>query len=255
MASIKNYYFILGVPRDASYEEISAAYDGALTSAPGDTGISAMMGEITEAYECLRDPARRAEHDSNLGSYTPKPQGSMTPWSSSPNPKLEVESCYQDMKNRRRMRIRWKKFIALMLLILIGGLGVIYKYSDYLEQKMIEESLRSSLRIDMFRVNKNKPPQTIAEEISAYATPAARPSIRTYNVRSGGVVTASETVCRKSPSPDAPAITTMRKDAVFFTTKELRMFDGTVWYYAENSRASGWVPGSDVKTYAYSKAN
>jgi hypothetical protein len=255
MASVKNYYFILGIPRDASSEEIAAAYDGAISSAPGDAGTSAMMGEITEAYECLRDPARRAGYDSILGSYTPRPQGSMTPWSSSPNPKLEMESYYQDMKNKRRRRARWKKFIGLMLLILIGGLGAIYKYSEYLAQRMMEESLRSSLRIDMFHVNKNTPPQAPAGDISTYTKPAAQPSIRTYQVKSGGVVTAGETVCRKSPSPDAPAITTMRKDAVFFTTKELRMFDGTVWYYAENSRASGWVLGSDVKTYAYSKAN
>lgn len=64
----KDYYEILGVPRDASDEEIKKAYRR-LTKKyhpdlhPGDKEAEARFKEINEAYSVLGDPKKRKEYD------------------------------------------------------------------------------------------------------------------------------------------------------------------------------------------------
>ncbi|SNR81352.1 DnaJ domain-containing protein [Haloechinothrix alba] len=58
-------YAVLGVSPDATQREISSAYRrlvrGLHPDGPGgDTG---KLGEVVDAYETLRDPGRRADHD------------------------------------------------------------------------------------------------------------------------------------------------------------------------------------------------
>ncbi|MDR1915460.1 MAG: DnaJ domain-containing protein [Synergistaceae bacterium] len=255
MASIKNYYFILGISRGASEAEITSAYEGIIESSRSDSGSLVMMGEVKEAYECLIDAARRKEYDTTLGSHTPQQPGGIKPWTSSSGSKLELEHYYQNMKNERRAKIRWRNFITLMVLLLLCGSCAIYGYNRYREQKALKAS-ESEERARMFHVN--KPPETpveTEETFQSYVKPKAQPIVRTYSVMSGGVVTAEKATCRNEPYDGAKVTATMRKDTVFFATKELRLFDGTVWYFVENSSAEGWVRGNEVKTYAYSKAN
>ncbi|HUG55778.1 MAG TPA: molecular chaperone DnaJ [Candidatus Limnocylindrales bacterium] len=63
-----DYYAVLGVPRDASGEQIRSAYRKLAREHHPDTsaaegGSAARFKEITEAYEVLSDPQRRQRYD------------------------------------------------------------------------------------------------------------------------------------------------------------------------------------------------
>jgi molecular chaperone DnaJ len=64
----KDYYEILGVPRDATPEEIKRAYRRLALKYhpdrnPGDKEAEEKFKEIAEAYDVLRDPEKRAMYD------------------------------------------------------------------------------------------------------------------------------------------------------------------------------------------------
>src|SRR2546422_7933173 len=66
--SAGDYYAVLGVGRDASEGEVKKAYRKlAMTYHPdrnnGDKAAEEKFKEITEAYEVLSDPAKRATYD------------------------------------------------------------------------------------------------------------------------------------------------------------------------------------------------
>ncbi len=66
--SKRDYYEVLGIPRDATDEQLKAAYRKlALKYHPdrnkGDTEAEEKFKEATEAYEVLRDPKKRASYD------------------------------------------------------------------------------------------------------------------------------------------------------------------------------------------------
>jgi molecular chaperone DnaJ len=67
MAS-RDYYEVLGLPREASEEEIKKAYrklafENHPDRNPGDKHAEQRFKEATEAYEVLRDPQQRARYD------------------------------------------------------------------------------------------------------------------------------------------------------------------------------------------------
>jgi molecular chaperone DnaJ len=68
MAQKRDYYEVLGVARDASEDDIKKAYRKLALKYhpdrnPGDKSAEDRFKEATEAYEVLRDPARRGRYD------------------------------------------------------------------------------------------------------------------------------------------------------------------------------------------------
>lgn len=68
MKGMKDYYEILGVPRDASPEEIKKAFRKLALKYhpdrnPGNKEAEEKFKEINEAYACLSDPVKRQQYD------------------------------------------------------------------------------------------------------------------------------------------------------------------------------------------------
>ncbi len=74
MTQLPNYYAILGIPRDASPEEVRVAYREMALRYHPDTSAEADTAEqfiqIQNAYEVLSDPARRTAFDVSLPADT-----------------------------------------------------------------------------------------------------------------------------------------------------------------------------------------
>ncbi|MBE9181312.1 J domain-containing protein [Oculatella sp. LEGE 06141] len=68
MQNFRNYYDILGVPRDATVEEIKRVYRKLARQYhpdmnPGDKAAEEKFKDVGEAYEVLSDPGKRAQYD------------------------------------------------------------------------------------------------------------------------------------------------------------------------------------------------
>jgi molecular chaperone DnaJ len=65
---MSEYYRVLGVPKDATQDEIKSAFRSLAREThpdanPGDTAAEVRFREIAEAYEVLSDPEKRARYD------------------------------------------------------------------------------------------------------------------------------------------------------------------------------------------------
>lgn len=78
MTSSPDYYAALGVPKDASSEEIRGAYRRLAKQWHPDRNSRADAGDqfrrIQEAYEVLSDPVLRAEYDRSLEEHAEYPE-------------------------------------------------------------------------------------------------------------------------------------------------------------------------------------
>jgi curved DNA-binding protein CbpA len=91
-----NPYRVLGVDTGASRQDIARAYRRAVHGAhpdaqPADPRAAGRFRELTDAYDLLTDPARRAAYDrthhpaAEPGGQPPPPRPSMARWPGSPH--------------------------------------------------------------------------------------------------------------------------------------------------------------------------
>jgi DnaJ-class molecular chaperone len=77
-----DYYDLLCIPRDATQDEIHAAYRDKAMGYHSDQNrnprAEAIMRNINEAYKALKDPQRRAAYDLTIGIQAPAPAFSTT---------------------------------------------------------------------------------------------------------------------------------------------------------------------------------
>jgi curved DNA-binding protein len=101
MQNFRNYYQILGVPRDATAEDIKRAYRKLARQYhpdlnPGDKAAEEKFKEIGEAYEILSDTTKRSQYDKfsqywNKGAFqggaAPRPRG----WGTRPGGRTPID--------------------------------------------------------------------------------------------------------------------------------------------------------------------
>jgi hypothetical protein len=85
LQAFKDYYFILGLGKDATQEEIHRAYrqsvdvlkKSRLDGPAADASIAAILGDIEESYRCLSDRDRRNSYDMSMMEFMP-PQSAIS---------------------------------------------------------------------------------------------------------------------------------------------------------------------------------
>ena len=105
---MKNYYAILGIPSDASLEEITAVYKALAKIYHPDVykgnkkHASEKMKEINEAFDNLKDPKKRKQHDENLNANQDNFKEEEKTYSS------DEDEEYGDKDFKKRLQEEWK---------------------------------------------------------------------------------------------------------------------------------------------------
>ena len=249
MPTQKNYYFIMGVQRDASPVEIEAAYESHSAAAAYDAFQASLMPEVTEAYRCLSDPASRREYDDSLGEPPRAYSTGNVHNFKSHESSVTLELAFQKRRraeNSRKALV--KNIVVAVILLALAGTAINYG-PKYFRGKNITAKIEAQVA--------EPPPVVSAPEPQAETgtrtvrTVGEKPKPQTYAVQTGGVVTRDRSACRARPSETADIVAVMRKDTPIFATQEIRGGDGSMWYYVTNSQFRGWVNGRDVKVHKF----
>jgi hypothetical protein len=250
MPTLKNYYFILGVQRNASPIEIEAAYKSHLAAADYDAFQASLMPEVTEAYRRLSDPVSRREYDDSLGEPPREYSTGNVHNFKSNESSIVVELAFQ----KRRREEKFRKTVAkslVMAVIFVALAGVAINYAPkYFRGKTITVTTDVLTATPLPAVPESEP-QAEAAVRPVVRMAGGKPKPLTYAVQTGGVVTRDGSACRVKPSETSEAVAVMRKDTPLFATQEIRGGDGNIWYYVKNSQFSGWVNGRDVKVHKF----
>jgi hypothetical protein len=244
---VKNYYFILGVPNNASASDITDAYEAKKRLAERDAMGAAMLGEATEAYECLSNSSRRQEYDRTMTATPARSAGNTSQYSSHES-RIMVELEFKKLRKQQNSKKKIVKNVTMIAVFLVfAGTGIRLGIRHFVRKDMTVELPALTLAInatDDSTESEAEKPAASAERIKTI-----KPSIRMYETKTGGIVIRDRASCRAEPSLNASVTATMHKDAVVFASKEIRYGDGNTWYYIFNSQFEGWVNGTDVHIY------
>ena len=251
MKTVKNYYFILGVSRGASFAEIEAAYEKWKAAAAFDPLEALMLSEKTEAYQNLSDPKLRKQHDKTLGGPPNLSTGgnvhNLGTAEVGVSAQIEYHKEVKKVKSRRKFV---KATAAALILLVVVGFGI--RHRDRYISKL--PSLRN---VSVVPDQPDAPhplqpvPEPGAAPVNAGTAPRGRPVVRTYEIQTGGVVIRDRAPCRSQPSSLSRVTATMRRDAAVFVTGEARDEDGNLWYRVRSSQFEGWASAGDVRVYKY----
>jgi curved DNA-binding protein CbpA len=108
---MKNYYYILGLQKDAEEQEIRTAYKKlSMLLHPdrngGDRFFEDRFKEIQEAYNALSHPTRRAAYDEELLTYS-QPQNNST-FNANPPSILQFEASKKAIAEGELVTIMWR---------------------------------------------------------------------------------------------------------------------------------------------------
>ena len=254
MPTLKNYYFILGVRQNASPVEIEAAYESHSAAADYDAFQASLMPEVTEAYRCLSDPAKRMEYDSSFGEPPHVHSSGNIHNFKSNESGVTLELMFQKSRKEEKFRKNVVKSLV-MAVIFLAFAGVAINYAPkYLRGKNVAVKTDAGVLKPLLAlpaVPKPQPEVKAEADAQAARTVGERPRPHSYAIRTGGVVTLDGSACRVKPSETADVVAVMRKDTPIFATREIRGGDGSLWYYVTNSQFKGWVNGRDVKVHKF----
>jgi hypothetical protein len=232
---IKNYYFILGVPKNASNSDIKGAYEAKKRLAERDAMEAAMLGEAAEAYECLINPSRRLEYDRTM-TTTPARPADNTQEYSPPESRVAVELEFKNLRTKHNSKKKiFKNLTVIVSLLVFAVIGIRLSVRHFAEDGATAGVPALTQTLNTLGVPEEEKPFTSA--------------LRTYEMKTGGIVTKDRAPCRVQPSGNAAVVTAMRKDTIIFVTKEIRRGDGAAWYYVFNSQFEGWASGADIRIY------
>ena len=254
MKVVKNYYFILGISRDAYPAEIEAAYESWKAIAAEDEFQALMAAEKAEAYRHLADPELRKQYDGIFFGTTPQPNaggnaGNVHHFrSAEAGVSLQIEFNKQIRKQKTRRKLIKTTAAALVLIAALGyGITRRDKFFSKAPQLPVPEVPTAPA---LFR---EPPPVTEPESAPAGvgAPRATQPVIRTYEVQTGGVIIRDRAPCRPQPSYLSRATAAMPIDAAVLVTREARDENGNLWYYVRSSQFEGWASAGDIRVYKY----
>jgi hypothetical protein len=268
MSRFKDYYFILGISKTATQEDIESAYRyslnliqaGNASSFAGNGQYQAsLLRDIDEAYECLRNPILRHQYDYGLDADRPAPlmTEAVNPALRLANSRETLEMCFAAMKKKKSRSLpSLGRFLSAMLFLASVG------YSTYLGLNYFNTGNFGSSAAKSQPARTEAPPYAQAPTA---ATPppqetapvrTSRPSgssrqgyVKVYDIQSGGVINAANTPCRENPSPNSRILVRMPHNEVVFVTKESKDEHGTTWYFVDGRIGEGWVPEDALKVY------
>ena len=244
----KNYYFIIGVPRNATSQQIDEAYNKILISANNarDGYQASMMREAAEAYECLIDPVRRSSYDAMFYTTADAPLKENIYQYTSKESSIAAEVEFNKLRKKHNFKRHiTRRLCFAVIFICFAGAGIFY-LSEFLRKGGSAREIPAGL----FNVRKETPAPTPPPSEAVIASAAQKPVVREYQVKTGGVVIRNGAECRALPSENSLVKAMMSKDDVVFATKETR-YGGSVWYYVTNNRFEGWVSGADIRMYKF----
>ena len=251
MKAVKNYYFILGISRDAYPAEIEAAYESWRALAAEDEFQALMEAEKTEAYNLLSDPELRKQYDAMFFGAAPQVSGGgnvhqFRSFETGVAVQKEFNKQIKKQKTRRKLA---KTTMAALILIAALGYGITQRDKFFSKAPRLPVPEVSAVP-DPFRA---PPPEPEPESppARAGAPRAAQPTIRVYEVQTGGVIIRDRAPCRPQPSFVSRATAAMRIDTAVLVTREARDENGNLWYYVRCSQFEGWASAGDIRVYKY----
>ncbi len=132
---MSNYYQILGIQRDASYDEVRRAFRQKAKTMHPDVNSSKSAHDnfqkINEAYQVLRDEVKRKDYDARLrtGNFTAKVyyRPAQSP-SSASSPKKKTYKNYRTRRYKRNYKkeepAKWEKVSDFLLFLTLAFAGL-----------------------------------------------------------------------------------------------------------------------------------
>jgi len=137
---VKDYYAILGITPDATLADIKKAYRRLARQHhpdknPGDEHAAGRFRELTEAYELLTDPDRRAAYDA---TYQPAPGTTVTPPAADSYVLSRVLGVLEDIW--RFIQARHPEIPAVVIIIASGTEGKQARWGYHAPSRWVADS-------------------------------------------------------------------------------------------------------------------